>query len=242
MHICRTSGWPETGRAGAGNLTQKRMVATDEPTQQALKSAQTRARLIEATIRVLVRNGYAGTTTPQVAQEAGLSRGAMLHHFDNGPTLIKATIVHLHERRLRAFRRAAERSALDHGTMVRNYWRQIQKPAYAAFHELALAARTNPELASLLHPLQIEFRERYNQLATQLYPEWQANGGRFELAMALSQATMEGLAIGLLTGAMPPEQTEAVLSQLEAQLHDLCPVPASGDGPDNNENSDGDMV
>jgi AcrR family transcriptional regulator len=65
----------DSGRIDAGTAT---------PTQQALKSAQTRARLIEATIRCIVKLGYAGTTTPQVAAEAGLSRGAMLHHFEGG--------------------------------------------------------------------------------------------------------------------------------------------------------------
>ena len=77
-------------------------------TQQSLKSAQTRARVIEATIRCIVKVGYANTTTPQVAAEAGLSRGAMLHHFENGAAVIKAAIVELHEKRLRAFRRAAD--------------------------------------------------------------------------------------------------------------------------------------
>ena len=198
--------------------------AADEPTQQALKSAQTRARLIDATIRVLVRSGYARTTTPQVAIEAGLSRGAMLHHFDNGISLIKATITHLHERRLRAFRRAAERSALDHNAMVRTYWRQIQKPAFIAFHELAVAARTNAELAAVLMPLQVEFRERFNQLAVQLYPEWQASPQRFALAMAVSQATMEGMAVNLLTGAMDTALVEPLLDSLEEQMHALRPA------------------
>ncbi len=189
---------------------------------QALKSAQTRARLIDATIRVLVRSGYARTTTPQVALEAGLSRGAMLHHFDNGASLIKATIMHLHERRLRAFRRAAERSP-DHGAMVRTYWKQIQRPAFVAFHELALAARTNPDLAAVLMPLQVEFRDRFNRLAIQLYPEWQASPERFALAMAISQATMEGMAVNLLTGAMDADLVEPVLDSLEVQLHALRP-------------------
>jgi len=216
----------EAGRTGPPaweSATPVRRTGADEPTMQALKSAQTRARLIDATIRVLVRSGYSRTTTPQVAIEAGLSRGAMLHHFDNGVSLIKATIMHLHERRLRAFRRAAERSALDHGAMVRTYWKQIQKPAFIAFHELAVAARTNPDLAAVLMPLQVEFRERFNQLAVQLYPEWQASPESFALAMAISQATMEGMAVNLLTGAMDAGLVEPVLEALETQLHALRP-------------------
>ena len=68
-----------------------------EPTAQALKSAKTRSRLIEATIRCLVKYSYANTTTPKVAEEAGLSRGAMLHHFENGRQLMQATLVELHQ-------------------------------------------------------------------------------------------------------------------------------------------------
>ena len=34
------------------------------PTLQSLKSGQTRARLIEATIRCIVKSGYSNTTTP----------------------------------------------------------------------------------------------------------------------------------------------------------------------------------
>src|SRR3546814_9651161 len=67
------------------------------PTLQSLKSGQTRARLIEATIRCIVKSGYSNTTTPQIANAAGLSRGAMLHHFENGMALIKRSEEHTSE-------------------------------------------------------------------------------------------------------------------------------------------------
>src|SRR3546814_7409886 len=53
------------------------------------------------------------------------------------------------EKRLRAFRRAAETDQHDPATLVRTYWRQLQKPAFIAFHELALAARTHADLARI---------------------------------------------------------------------------------------------
>ncbi len=201
-----------------------RRVSEPGQTHQAMKSAQTRARLIEATITCLVKHGYAGTTAPQVAAEAGLSRGAMLHHFENGGTLIKATIVELHDKRLRAFRRAAELSKQDTSQMIGTYWRQLQKPAFVAFHELALAARTNHDLAGILHPLQIEFRERFYAEGMRLYPEWQADPAKFALAMALSQTMMEGMAINLLTGAMDPAMVEPMLHLVEAQVAAMRPA------------------
>lgn len=197
-------------------------------TQQSLKSAQTRAKLIDATIRCIVKVGYANTTTPQVAAEAGLSRGAMLHHFENGAAIIKAAIVELHEKRLRAFRRAADTENHDVDTLVRTYWRQVQKPAFVAFHELALAARTHPELARILQPLQVEYRERFNQQAVQLFPEWQTDPERFRLAMTLSQTMLEGMAINLLTGAMDEALVEPMLVLLEQQIQAMNPKLSEG--------------
>ena len=196
------------------------------PTLQSLKSAQTRARLIEATIRCIVKFGYASTTTPQVAAEAGLSRGAMLHHFENGEALIKAAIVELHDKRLRAFRRAADTENHDPGTLVRAYWRQISKPTFIAFHELALASRTNAGLARILQPLQVEFRERFNAQAALLFPEWQGNADRFHFAMTLSQTMMEGMAVSLLTGGMDEAMVEPLLASLEAQIKEMMPASA----------------
>ena len=83
-------------------------VAPASPTQQWLKSAQTKKRLIEGAIRCIVKFGYSRTTTSRVAAEAGLSRGAMLHHFENGEALMRAVIAELNDKRLRAIRRSGD--------------------------------------------------------------------------------------------------------------------------------------
>ena len=48
---------------------------------QAEKSAMTRSAILEATIQCLLELGYANTTTALIANYAGVSRGAMMHHF-----------------------------------------------------------------------------------------------------------------------------------------------------------------
>lgn len=199
-------------------------VAVAAPTRQSIKSAQTRGRLIEATIQCLVKVGYSGTTTPLVATEAGLSRGAMLHHFENSATLIRATIVELHERRLRAFRRSSEVTHHDPSAMIGAYWRQVQKPAFIAFQELALAARTNAELAQIMGPLQVEYRERFHAEAFTLFPEWHSAPEQFAQAMALSQTLMEGMAMSLLTGALDEGMVPALLTMLEDKIKTMRPA------------------
>jgi AcrR family transcriptional regulator len=199
-----------------------------EPTQQAIKSAQTRARLIESTIRCLVKFGYAGTTTPKVASEAGLSRGAMLHHFENGGALMQATIGELLDRRLRAFRRAVVTPSRDDvRTLVRTYWKQLLSPAFVAFIELAIAARTDASLARILEPAQAEFRERWYELAVQLFPAWQQDRKAFDLALALTQNTVEGMAINRLIHGCDEAMIDPVLDNLEAQIIALRPRTTS---------------
>lgn len=210
-------------------MATKTMKAAGEeqaPTRQSIKSAQTRGRLIEATIQCLVKVGYARTTTPLVAAEAGLSRGAMLHHFENSATLIRATIVELHERRLRAFRRSSQAGDHEPATMVYAYWKQVQKPAFLAFQELAMAARTDENLAEIMRPLQTEYRERFMSEAIALYPEWHSAPEEFAKAIALSQTLMEGMATSLSTGSLEQDMVPHLLKMLEAKILEMRPKPA----------------
>ncbi|WP_236672284.1 TetR/AcrR family transcriptional regulator [Croceicoccus sp. YJ47] len=203
--------------------TPRTDIAEPPATQQSRKSAATRARLVDAVIRCIVTFGYSNITTPRIAQEAGLSRGAMLHHFENGTALIKTAIAELHEKRMRAFRRASDRGH-DPADLVQAYWRQVQKPGFIAFHELALAARTDDELAGILHPLQIEFRERFHREAMEMFPEWGSDPARFAEAMALSQTMIEGMAIMRLAGSLNEDMVQPMLTMLEDRIRQLKPA------------------
>src|SRR5918912_371373 len=75
---------------------------------QAERSATTREALLDATVRCLVEEGYASTTTARVAERAGVSRGAHLHHFQTRNALVAAAIQHLARRRGEELRAAAE--------------------------------------------------------------------------------------------------------------------------------------
>src|SRR6201992_1666164 len=66
---------------------------------QAEGSAAMRTRLLDATVDCLVSYGYAGTTTPRVAQLAGVTRGAQIHHFRSKQDLVVAAIEHLAQQR-----------------------------------------------------------------------------------------------------------------------------------------------
>ena len=193
------------------------------PTQQWLKSAQTKKRLIEGAIRCIVKFGYSKTTTSRVASEAGLSRGAMLHHFENGEALMRAVIAELNDKRLRAIRRTGDIASRGVHEVVRAYWHQLSSSSFTAFHELSIAARTDQGLAQILEPAQAEFRERRYALSIEAFPEWQKDRKNFDLALALSQQTIEGMAINRLVHGLDEAMVEPLLINLERQIQELKP-------------------
>ena len=60
---------------------------TRRPTQ-AERTAAMKQRLIDAAISSLIENGYAHTTSVEVCRRAGVTRGALNHHFADLPALL----------------------------------------------------------------------------------------------------------------------------------------------------------
>jgi len=117
---------------------------------QAERSAAMRTRLLDATVECLVAYGYAGTTTHKVAELAGVTRGAQVHHFRSKEDLVVAAIEHLAEQRTQAAIRDLGRvqTSPDPVSMVLDYlWESHQGPVFVATLELWVAARTDRVLA-----------------------------------------------------------------------------------------------
>ncbi len=52
------------------------------------RGARTAARLVEATLRCLARDGYSRLSVENIVAEAGVSRGALFHHFETKQELV----------------------------------------------------------------------------------------------------------------------------------------------------------
>lgn len=192
-------------------------------TWQARKSASTRVLILDAAISCFYLNGYAQTTTTKIADQAGLSRGAMLHHFPSKTSLVIAAIDHLNGLRLSLFHdkvAAIPEGAdlVDEGIDV--YWQVATDPTFAAFHELTVAARTDEELADILRPALAEFQKQFAELSRDLFPDWRGDPDTFKLALELAQTLVDGLAVENMI-VHSPDKNRRVLAFLKSQVYGL---------------------
>lgn len=198
---------------------------------QAQKSAATRNLIVEAAIKCFVDLGYAQTTTTAIADKAGLSRGAMLHHFPSKIDIVRAAVEYLHGKRLKAFRKAIQRSQPAEGDRVRQaveaYWSHVRHPMFVAFFELSVAARTDPELAAILLPAQEAFEREWYRTAKEVFPEWEGRQEQFDTALDLSRYVMEGMAVSFITHK-ESERDKRLLRFLEEKLRELLGKPPGG--------------
>ncbi|HEY6495917.1 MAG TPA: TetR/AcrR family transcriptional regulator [Trebonia sp.] len=74
---------------------------TQQPSAPGKRAAQgraTRGQLIEVATRLFAENGYEGTSIEAVLAAAGVSRGALYHHFAGKEALFEAVVVAITDR------------------------------------------------------------------------------------------------------------------------------------------------
>ncbi|MBW1830271.1 MAG: TetR/AcrR family transcriptional regulator [Deltaproteobacteria bacterium] len=167
-----------------------------ERVPQAERRRVTRGKLLDATIESLIDIGYPRTTTVEVGQRAGLSRGAQLHHFPSRADLLFGAIEHLADERSKEFETELN-SRLQKGddpfdAMVDMLWATFSGPLYWAVVELMVAARTDPELLE-------RFEAFERSLGGRIYAAFKQLTGRGDrearVAVEMTLYFMRGLAM-----------------------------------------------
>jgi len=195
--------------------------ASAAKTWQKTKSENTRNSILDAAIRCFYKFGYNNTTTEKIAGEAGVSRGAMLHHFPSRADLIMAAVRHLNNKRLELFAREediaqsdAAHSRIEEG--IDTYWAQLNTPFFVVFHELQVAARTDKELYDVLIPAIEEFDRAWIVSTREIFPDL-AQSQEFQRANLITLFLLEGLAANLHTRKATKAAAE-LLVWLKAEL------------------------
>jgi AcrR family transcriptional regulator len=178
-------------------------VAKDRPRRtQAERRETTRNALLDATIDLLAAEGYAATTTRRVAELAGVTPGALQHHFGSKAGLVSEAMRRVMTRFAEEMLSAATRSCSTqrrHEDLLDRMWALHQGVLFQATMELLVAARTDEYLRKELRRAARDRAQLIAAGAPLLYPGLATDPGLIPLVMT-GQATMRGLAVLAFAG------------------------------------------
>jgi AcrR family transcriptional regulator len=112
--------------------------------RQAAKSRRTQQSIINAVIALINEGGYAAASSTQIAERAGVSWGAVQHHFGGKEEILEAVLARSHEAfvaRLADPRHTRGTLAQRVARFVESAWRHYQGSEYMATLEILLATR-----------------------------------------------------------------------------------------------------
>jgi len=198
------------------------MPAPDAQPRSTAKSLRTRARILDAAMRLFAERGYHAVANADIAEAAKMTRGAMLYHFPTREALAAAAVRHIQAARAAMFEEAAKNrpdgsDTADHA--IDAYWTLLHELPFTAFRALEAAARSDAGLRDLLAPALEEFdRAQLGVAATGVLHS--GSSPRLQTSRDLARFALEGLARAKLTYD-EEERVERLLAVIKRVTHAL---------------------
>ena len=187
-----------------------------ERRSQAERTQTTRARLVAAAIECLVERGWAATTAVEVCARAGVTRGALMHHYPNLSALLAEALGSLYSE-LSVPGPPVENLV----ALVDDLWARVSMPEFKAVIEAWLAAANDAELRAELEPVIANFAKliRPAELSIRDLLADPDAAAFYQLA----RESMLGLALGRATSwsGRPLAHEVVVLDQLRARATEI---------------------
>jgi AcrR family transcriptional regulator len=179
------------------------------------RSTETRRKLIEAAIGVSQEAGFACFTISRVAQQAGLSNGAMQHHFSSRDDLVLAMLEHLYPILDMPFEDIVSRklSVKDRvNTFIDLLWQIYSRPEYLVIWDIAFGTRGDPPLRTKLQAYQREITARARKQLAASFADVELTPEGADQIFSLIISCLRGMALQAVFGV---ERRRADLDQVK---------------------------
>lgn len=198
---------------------------SDPENWQTTKSEFTRESILRAIVECLAEYGYSNLTLGQVARKAGLSKGAMQHHFESKSAAIEAALQFIFQQQLelqQTYAKGPSESQDEvHSRRIDALWDFVQDPSYTAFLEIAMAARTDPHLRDLVNTQYWQYRSKARSRVALIMPEWQTSLQQFRIMGQLTNYVLEAMALRKTLGLSDEQDDAAVREHIKKLVTDL---------------------
>lgn len=165
---------------------------------QEQRRAETRAKLLDATIESLLDVGYAATTTRRVSELAGVSLGAQTHHFPHRTDLLAAAAERVAEQRLERMLELARYLPAQvpdrTPALLDLMWADFSSDVFTVFVKLWVAAADDAELHERMVELERQLARAITDSAIEFLGELTNRRG-WESQLLLALSAVRGLAL-----------------------------------------------
>lgn len=202
------------------------------------KSEISIAHIVEATMRVLARQGYARTSLMDIANEVGMSKGAVHYHFPTKEALISQVLQHAVDavaERTRKVWMAGENPLSAMRSALRELW-AVRAVLSDDFKVVADLLAQSMHDANLRQPLASYYRFAFSQVEEHLRTA-EALGLRPKIDPAflprIMHALLDGLALQKMLDpdSISDEQVVNALETIAASLFEFSPAQPSAPSP-----------
>jgi TetR/AcrR family transcriptional repressor of bet genes len=211
------------------------MVEVTDLPRKASKDVR-RQQLIEATLEVLAKKGYAGTTMADVAKAAGLSSGIVNFHFDTKENLLAETLRYLSDEYRAQWRRALEDTVDEPpahrlaAVMRTDFSPEVCAPKkLAAWGAFWGESASRPTYLKYCSANDAEYQDTIERLCRAIIAEGNYPYDEAQVARGFNALT-EGLWLDIMTQEKPMTPAEALKTAF-ACLHAFFPKHFGPDGP-----------
>ncbi|WP_138466720.1 TetR/AcrR family transcriptional regulator [Poseidonocella sp. HB161398] len=187
---------------------------------QAQRSEDTVQALYKATMELMLEEGLHRLTTPRIAEAAGVSRGALTHHFASRHELISRAIGnHLRQvnERLHGFARALAEREGSADQIVDYLWETMADGLFYVTLEYLPEARHNKALHAHLVPVVQEFHGGLDAIWAVLAEKEGIEAKRAKMLLNMTMCLFRGMIAQTILRDDPDYYAE-MLKEWKAQL------------------------
>lgn len=163
---------------------------------QAERSRATQQRILDVTLDCLMDRGLRDTSTVEVARRAGVSRGALLHHYPSKGLLLQEALRHLLRHEVANIKRVAASLAeaeLDLDTFLETLWCHFSGRPFMIAIEYIAAARTDSAIRETLAVVGLEFNDSLDAIWDSLPVESGVSRRERRLALNATLCFLRGM-------------------------------------------------
>jgi AcrR family transcriptional regulator len=180
---------------------------------QETRTREAREKLLKATIDVLIDCGYNKLSTKEVSTRAGLSNGALVHHFSSKEDLVVAATSAVYDEAILRARVAAQSPEalkdpiggfISHCASIYFDW------PFTASLEVVMVARTDSVLMSRIEPIIHNYRTLTDEAWIAVLKQVGVPRPRAETVLSMTLNQVRGMAVGDLWPGKPADHKKAL--------------------------------